>query len=66
MLSDGEPIQDVGFLLFSKSVTQKVSTLPPMRMLFGLVTHSAPMKYCGRRMCDKPKERSHRKLVSTL
>ena len=24
VLSDGEPIQDVGFLLFSKSVTQKV------------------------------------------
>ena len=24
MLSDGEPIQDVGFLLFSKSVGQKV------------------------------------------
>ena len=24
MLSDGEPIQDVGFLLFSKSVSHKV------------------------------------------
>ena len=24
VLSDGEPIQDVGFLLFSKTVTQKV------------------------------------------
>ena len=27
MLSDGEPIQDVGFLLFSKSVSQKVKKL---------------------------------------
>ena len=27
VLSDGEPIQDVGFLLFSKTVTQKVCSL---------------------------------------
>ena len=38
MLSDGEPIQDVGFLLFSKSVTQKVSTLL-LKYIYGKIEH---------------------------
>ena len=45
VLSDGEPIQDVGFLLFSKSVTQKVWKVNLLRTWLVYIMISSSLAY---------------------
>ena len=46
MWSDGEPIQDVDFLLFSKTVNQKVGLY--IFLILFLVSSKGRVAFCGK------------------